>query len=88
MAVPYFTIEPEVINAAEDETIEFRCEASGVPKPQIKWIHNGRPISESPPNPRRKVIYIFKQYYLMNNISIQFIFILMGMLKILPKLFV
>ena len=58
MAVPYFTLEPDVMNAAEDETIEFRCEASGVPKPQIKWIHNGRPISEAPPNPRRKVICI------------------------------
>ncbi|XP_015587223.1 neuroglian isoform X2 [Cephus cinctus] len=55
MAVPYFTVEPEVINAAEDETVEFRCEASGVPEPEIKWIHNGKPIAESPPNSRRKV---------------------------------
>lgn len=54
-AVPYFTVEPEIINAAEDETVEFRCEASGVPEPQIKWIHNGKPIAEAPPNPRRKV---------------------------------
>ncbi|XP_043273621.1 neuroglian isoform X2 [Venturia canescens] len=54
-AVPYFTVEPEVINAAEDETVEFRCEARGLPEPQIKWIHNGKPIAESPPNPRRKV---------------------------------
>ncbi|XP_012275891.1 neuroglian isoform X2 [Orussus abietinus] len=55
MAVPYFTVEPEIVNAAEDEMAEFRCEASGVPEPQIKWIHNGKPISEAPPNPRRKV---------------------------------
>ncbi|CAH0562169.1 unnamed protein product [Brassicogethes aeneus] len=55
MAVPYFTVEPERINAAEDETAEFRCEASGVPEPEIKWIHNGKPISEAPSNPRRKV---------------------------------
>ncbi|KAI4487248.1 hypothetical protein M0804_005397 [Polistes exclamans] len=55
MAVPYFTVEPEIINAAEDETVEFRCEASGVPEPDIKWIHNGKPISEAPPNERRKV---------------------------------
>ncbi|XP_049962681.1 neuroglian [Schistocerca serialis cubense] len=55
MAAPYFTVEPEIINAAEDETVTFRCEAEGVPDPQIKWIHNGRPISEAPPNPRRKV---------------------------------
>jgi hypothetical protein len=43
------------VNAAEDETIEFHCKASGVPEPQIKWIHNGRPISEAPINIRRKV---------------------------------
>ncbi|PSN43064.1 Neuroglian [Blattella germanica] len=53
--VPYFTEEPEIINAAEDETVEFKCKASGIPEPQIKWIHNGKPISEAPPNPRRKV---------------------------------
>ncbi|XP_017782809.1 PREDICTED: neuroglian isoform X2 [Nicrophorus vespilloides] len=54
-AVPFFTEEPEIINAAEDETVQFRCSASGVPEPQIKWIHNGKPISEASPNPRRKV---------------------------------
>ncbi|KAK6624567.1 hypothetical protein RUM44_011426 [Polyplax serrata] len=55
LAVPYFTIQPEIINAAEGETVEFRCEANGVPEPQIKWIHNGLPIAMAPPNPRRKV---------------------------------
>lgn len=55
LAVPFFTIEPEITHAAEDETIKFTCAASGVPEPEIHWIHNGRPISESPPNPRRKV---------------------------------
>ncbi|XP_039276536.1 neuroglian isoform X2 [Nilaparvata lugens] len=55
IAKPYFTEEPDLINAAEDETIEFKCAASGEPKPQIEWIHNGKPISQAPPNPRRKV---------------------------------
>ncbi|GLV37958.1 Neuroglian [Carabus blaptoides fortunei] len=55
LAAPYFTVEPQIKIAAEDETVEFKCEASGVPEPQIKWIHNGKPISEAPPNPRRKV---------------------------------
>uniref|UniRef100_A0ABD2WQQ1 Neuroglian n=1 Tax=Trichogramma kaykai TaxID=54128 RepID=A0ABD2WQQ1_9HYME len=55
LSKPYFTVEPEIVNAAEDEKIEFKCEASGVPKPQIKWIHNGRPIDESSYNDRRKV---------------------------------
>ncbi|XP_058977900.1 neuroglian isoform X2 [Musca domestica] len=54
-AVPYFTVEPEIQNAAEDETVEFRCEASGVPEPTIQWIHNGKPIGQAPPNPRRTV---------------------------------
>ncbi|XP_073993820.1 neuroglian isoform X3 [Rhodnius prolixus] len=55
MASPYFIVEPELANAAEDETVELKCEASGVPEPQIKWIHNGVPISDSPSNSRRKV---------------------------------
>ncbi|XP_063975708.1 neuroglian-like isoform X2 [Diachasmimorpha longicaudata] len=55
VAVPYFTAEPEIHTAAEDETVEFRCEASGVPQPKIEWIHNGRPITEAPANPRRRV---------------------------------
>ncbi|CAB0018081.1 unnamed protein product [Nesidiocoris tenuis] len=55
LAAPYFTVEPEIVNAAEDETAELVCEASGDPEPQIKWIHNGLPISEAPLNPRRKV---------------------------------
>lgn len=43
------------MNAAEDETAEFHCKASGNPEPQIHWIYNGKPISQAPPNPRRKV---------------------------------
>ncbi|XP_065366259.1 neuroglian isoform X2 [Calliphora vicina] len=54
-AIPYFTVEPEMQNAAEDETVEFRCEAAGSPEPTIQWIHNGKPISQAPPNPRRIV---------------------------------
>lgn len=54
-AVPYFTVEPEIQNAAEDESVEFKCEASGVPEPEIKWIFNGKPIAESEQNDRRIV---------------------------------
>ncbi|KRT82369.1 Immunoglobulin [Oryctes borbonicus] len=43
------------MNAAEGETVEFQCAASGVPKPDIKWIHNGKPIAQAPPNPRRTI---------------------------------
>lgn len=55
LAKPYFTEEPEIENRAENETAEFHCKASGNPEPQIIWIHNGKPISEAPFNPRRTV---------------------------------
>ncbi|KAI5710224.1 hypothetical protein M8J75_006855 [Diaphorina citri] len=55
LAAPYFTVEPEFINAAEEETVTFECKASGLPEPEIHWVHNGKPISQAPPNPRRKV---------------------------------
>lgn len=52
-AVPYFTVEPEIVNAAEGETVTFSCEASGEPEPIIQWVHNGKPIEQAPNNPRR-----------------------------------
>ncbi|XP_057339173.1 neuroglian isoform X3 [Microplitis mediator] len=54
-SAPYFTVEPEIENAAEDDTVTFRCEAHGVPEPDIKWIYNGKPIAEAPDNPRREI---------------------------------
>ena len=33
----------------------FECEAEGYPAPQIKWVHNGKPIEKAPFNPRRTV---------------------------------
>jgi neuronal cell adhesion molecule len=64
-ATPYFTKEPELQNAAEDETVEFVCEAKGVPEPAIKWIHNGKPIEQAPPNPRRSV---YKNKIIIRNL--------------------
>lgn len=55
LAVPFFTVEPEVQNAAEGEDVELKCKASGIPSPEIKWIHNGKPIAEALENPRRIV---------------------------------
>ncbi|XP_055709240.1 neuroglian isoform X1 [Phlebotomus papatasi] len=55
LATPYFTKEPDIQNAAEGETVTFNCEASGSPEPVIKWIHNGKPIQDSPINERRTV---------------------------------
>ena len=45
-----------MINAADGETVEFVCEAKGRPSPAIKWIHNGKPIEDAPPNPRRRLV--------------------------------
>lgn len=65
-AIPYFTVEPEPVNAAEEEEVEFKCEATGIPEPAIKWIHNGKPIEEAPPNPRR---IIEKNKIIIKNIE-------------------
>ncbi|XP_065345300.1 neuroglian-like [Cloeon dipterum] len=54
-AAPYFTVEPEIVNAAEDERVEFSCVAKGVPEPQIKWMYNGMPIEQAPLNARRRI---------------------------------
>jgi hypothetical protein len=43
-AKPRFKVEPEIQNAAEEETAVFECIADGEPKPTIQWIHNGAPI--------------------------------------------
>jgi len=53
--VPVFTIIPKIVEGSEGETGVIKCEASGHPQPSIKWIHNGRPLSEASPNPRRYV---------------------------------
>ncbi|KAJ8736017.1 hypothetical protein PYW08_006673 [Mythimna loreyi] len=54
-AAPFFTVEPEIQNLAEGETAEIKCEAAGTPVPKITWIHNGKPIEQAEPNPRRQV---------------------------------
>ena len=54
-AYPYFTKEPESQTAAEGEDVLFECEAGGYPSPKIEWVHNGKPISQAPPNARRIV---------------------------------
>jgi len=53
--VPFFTVVPQIVEGAEGETAVIKCEASGNPEPTIKWIHNGRPLSEASINPRRSV---------------------------------
>ncbi len=44
LAKPRFIVEPEYQTAAEDEEVTFRCKADGKPTPEVKWIHNGKPL--------------------------------------------
>lgn len=55
--MPFFTITPKIVEGAEGETAVIKCEAGGNPVPTIKWIHNGRPLSEESPNLRRYVTF-------------------------------
>ena len=55
LAKPRFTVKPQIQTAAEGEEVTFECKADGVPKPKIKWIHNGKPIELAEPNPDRIV---------------------------------
>lgn len=52
---PNFIIEPNFENAMAKDTVEFKCEATGIPQPYINWIHNGRLISNDESNPRMSV---------------------------------
>uniref|UniRef100_T1JIY4 Neuroglian n=1 Tax=Strigamia maritima TaxID=126957 RepID=T1JIY4_STRMM len=45
-ANPYWEIEPFNIIAPEDVTVEFTCNALGIPEPQIDWFVNGIPLIE------------------------------------------
>ena len=55
LAAPYFVVEPEMFVGDEGETAKFWCKANGTPSPEIKWIHNGKPIEEAPYNSRLKI---------------------------------
>ncbi len=53
LAKPRFIIEPEHQTAAEGEEVTFECKADGKPTPEIKWIHNGKPIQTAKYNANR-----------------------------------
>lgn len=54
-AKPRFIKEPEYQTAAEGEEVTFECKADGIPTPEIKWIHNGKPIDMAKYNANRMV---------------------------------
>jgi len=44
---PVFTIKPEVEIQEVGKTVEFRCDAEGVPRPEVKWTFNGDEIGDT-----------------------------------------
>lgn len=51
-SVPYWIEAPNNTNAADSETVKFRCEAAGIPEPKLQWFKNGEPLV---PNDRIKI---------------------------------
>nr|XP_021548335.1 myosin light chain kinase, smooth muscle-like [Neomonachus schauinslandi] len=41
---PKFESKPQSQEVSEDQTIKFRCEVSGTPKPEVTWFLEGAPV--------------------------------------------
>ncbi|XP_054431176.1 myosin light chain kinase, smooth muscle isoform X2 [Pteronotus mesoamericanus] len=41
---PKFESKPQSQEVCEDQTVKFRCEVSGIPKPQVTWFLEGAPV--------------------------------------------
>ncbi|KAM7132198.1 myosin light chain kinase, smooth muscle isoform 1-T3 [Molossus nigricans] len=41
---PKFKSKPQSQEVCEDQTVKFRCEVSGIPKPQVTWFLEGAPV--------------------------------------------
>ncbi|XP_053519067.1 myosin light chain kinase, smooth muscle isoform X2 [Artibeus jamaicensis] len=41
---PKFESKPQSREVCEDQTVQFRCEVSGIPKPQVTWFLEGAPV--------------------------------------------
>lgn len=44
-SVPYWIQAPNNTNAADEETVRFKCEAAGIPEPRLQWFKNGEPLT-------------------------------------------
>lgn len=44
---PTFTVQPGVVDKYPQESAVFKCNATGPPKPQITWFHNGQKVPPS-----------------------------------------
>eukprot|EP00066_Takifugu_rubripes_P016907 XP_011606173.1 PREDICTED: brother of CDO [Takifugu rubripes] len=45
---PQVTVEMQQQEVAYGETVRFACQARGKPAPSVMWLHNARPLSQSP----------------------------------------
>ncbi|XP_004391983.1 PREDICTED: myosin light chain kinase, smooth muscle isoform X2 [Odobenus rosmarus divergens] len=41
---PKFESKPQSQEVSEDQTVKFRCEVSGTPKPEVTWFLEGAPV--------------------------------------------
>uniref|UniRef100_A0AAQ5WX08 Neural cell adhesion molecule L1.1 n=1 Tax=Amphiprion ocellaris TaxID=80972 RepID=A0AAQ5WX08_AMPOC len=51
-AAPYWVKEPQNLRYAPGETVRLDCLAEGIPKPDITWSINGKPITDVSSDPR------------------------------------
>ncbi|XP_004873682.1 myosin light chain kinase, smooth muscle isoform X2 [Heterocephalus glaber] len=42
--LPKFENKPQSLEVSEHETVKFRCEVSGIPKPEVAWFLEGIPV--------------------------------------------
>uniref|UniRef100_A0A3Q1B9B8 Neural cell adhesion molecule L1.1-like n=1 Tax=Amphiprion ocellaris TaxID=80972 RepID=A0A3Q1B9B8_AMPOC len=49
---PYWVKEPQNLRYAPGETVRLDCLAEGIPKPDITWSINGKPITDVSSDPR------------------------------------
>lgn len=43
-AFPKFESKPQSQEVRENQTVKFRCEVSGIPKPGVAWFLEGTPV--------------------------------------------
>ncbi|XP_031310445.2 myosin light chain kinase, smooth muscle isoform X1 [Camelus dromedarius] len=41
---PRFGSKPQSQEVSEDQTVKFKCEVSGIPKPEVTWFLDGAPV--------------------------------------------
>lgn len=41
---PRFESKPQSQEVSEDQTVKFKCEVSGIPKPEVTWFLDGAPV--------------------------------------------